>query len=332
MNLLAIYIHNLDPIIFDIPGTPLALRWYGLSYVMSFLVGYLVLLALSKRNLYCVNPEKLSDFITSTAIFGALMGGRLGEFFFYWLPKHGWSGFIADPSWVFRVWEGGMASHGGILGVFLVALYYSRKYKWPILNLCDGLAIASSIGLCFGRIANFINGELYGRLAPEQSATAMKFPLELHEICARDPQRWNEIIQSAITIEPTILNGVLSQHELNNKLIELMRSNEELRYGIGEQLSLRYPSQLFEAAAEGLIIFIILLSIRLIWRNIPAGFISALFCLLYAAGRISTEFYREPDAETWNDITRGQYLSVAVIFGAIAFFIPAWRKWRANKK
>ena len=99
MPTIATYIHHLDPIIVNIPGTPLALRWYGLAYVGGFILGYLVLQWLSGRKLYCVEKDKLGDYVTLICIFGVLMGGRLGEFFFYWLPEHGLSGFLADPTW-----------------------------------------------------------------------------------------------------------------------------------------------------------------------------------------------------------------------------------------
>ena len=155
---IATYIHNLDPIIIDIPGTPLALRWYGLAYVAGFVLGYYVLLLLSKRNLFCIEQKKLGDFVTLICICGVLLGGRLGEFFFYWLPEHGFSGFLNDPTWVLRVWEGGMASHGGILAVILTGIWYAWKHKISAVQLIDGVAIVSPIGLFFGRVANFING------------------------------------------------------------------------------------------------------------------------------------------------------------------------------
>ena len=122
MNLLATYVHNLDPVLLEVPGTAIAVRWYGLAYLMGFLLGFLLLRSLSSKKLYCVESDKLGDFITLVCLFGVVCGGRLGEFFFYWLPQHGFSGFMEDPTWVFRVWEGGMASHGGIIGVALVAL------------------------------------------------------------------------------------------------------------------------------------------------------------------------------------------------------------------
>lgn len=125
MTTLATYIHQINPVLWEIPGTPLALRWYGLAYIAGFILGYLMLKWLSARKLYCVEEEKLGDFITLVCLLGVLAGGRLGEFFFYWLPEKGLDGFLADPSWVFRVWEGGMASHGGMIGVILVSYFYA---------------------------------------------------------------------------------------------------------------------------------------------------------------------------------------------------------------
>ena len=141
MPSLATYIHHLNPIIFDIPGTPLAFRWYGLAYVGGFILGYMVLNMLSRKQLFCISPQKLGDFVTLICLAGVLIGGRLGEFFFYWLPEQGWSGLCADPTWVFRVWEGGMASHGGILCVILACMWYAWQNKFTTAQVLDGVAI-----------------------------------------------------------------------------------------------------------------------------------------------------------------------------------------------
>jgi len=340
MNEIATIIHHLDPVIIDIPGTPLAIRWYGLAYICGFVLGYLVLLRLSKRGLYCVKPDKLGDFITAVCIFGVLCGGRLGEFFFYWLPEVGLSGLWKDLAesvrdvrlpWLFRVWEGGMASHGGIIAVLLVAIWYARKHKLKLTEITDGLAIVCPIGLCFGRIANFINGELYGRPAPD-SSLAMKFPQEFSSL-SPDTQ-----IQAISALEQTLgaplasfcqtdSNGVATEGYLD-MMMRLCRENDIFREVLGQYLTPRYPSQLFEAAAEGLILFVILIALRLGWKNAHAGIFSALFCILYAIARISTECFREPDAETWHGITRGQYLSVGIFALGIFFLVLA----RKNKK
>lgn len=165
---LSYWTHNLNPVVFHLWG-PLAVRWYGLAYLAGFLGGYLLLLRLSKRGKFPVPPDELSNFIVHVAIYGVFLGGRLGYVLFY-----AWDTFIHDPLFLFRVWEGGMASHGGILGVILVTLWTARKKKIPFWNLTDGLALAAPIGLFFGRIANFINGELWGR--PTDAPWAVIFP------------------------------------------------------------------------------------------------------------------------------------------------------------
>lgn len=329
-HFIATYIHHLDPIIVNLPGTPLAVRWYGLAYVAGFVLGYLVLMQLSKRRMYCVEPDKLGDFITAVCLFGVLAGGRLGEFFFYWLPAHGLSGLWADPLWVFRVWEGGMASHGGILAVLLVAIYWAWRHKWPILGVCDGLAIVAPIGLFFGRVANFINGELYGRLCPADSAVAMKFPQEIIELPAEQQQQALQAIEQAAGAPLNALRAVNEQGQFTEStldtILRLTRENDSVREALGQYLSPRYPSQLFEALGEGLIIFLVLITLRLVWKKAPSGVFSALFSLMYAAARIITECYREPDAPMWGSITRGQYLSFAVILMGLAFLFFALRK------
>lgn len=324
MNALATYIHHLNPILVEIPGTPLALRWYGLAYVAGFVLGYLVLLQLSKKKLYCVEPDKLGDFITAVCIFGVLMGGRLGEFFFYWLPREGWSGLCADPFWVLRVWEGGMASHGGILAVLLVGIWYARKHRHSIPALVDGLAIVAPIGICFGRIANFINGELYGRITTADNPIAMKFPMEMASLPLEQQLAAVQAMEQAA-------GAPLPRQGFYDAMLQLCRENESVREALGQFLNPRYPSQLFEAAGEGLIIFIVLMTLRLKWKEAPAGIFCSLFCFLYAAARIGSECFKEPDADVWHGITQGQYLSFGVILLGILFLIPTIRNYNAKK-
>lgn len=329
-NLLATYIHHIDPIIVNLPHTPLAVRWYGLAYVAGFILGYLVLRQLSRRNLYCVEPKALSDFITAVCLFGVLVGGRLGEFFFYWLPAHGLAGLCADPLWVLRVWEGGMASHGGILAVLLVACIWARRHKWPMLGVCDGLAIVCTIGLFFGRVANFINGELYGRACAADNPLAMKFPQELLELPATTQQQAILAMEQAAGAPLDALRTAADGGTMDT-ILRLTRESEGVREALGQYLTPRYPSQLFEALGEGLIIFIVLITLRLVWKKAPAGIFSGLFCFMYAAARIFTECYREPDAPMWGDITRGQYLSFGVIaLGLVFFFCAFYSKAKEN--
>lgn len=329
MPAIATYIHNLNPIIIDIPGTPLALRWYGLAYVAGFVLGYMVLRWLAGRKLFCIEQEKLGDFVTLVCIFGVLMGGRLGEFFFYWLPQHGFSGLRADPTWVFRVWEGGMASHGGIMGVILTVFWYAWRHKLSALQIIDGVAIACPIGLFFGRVANFINGELYGRAADAAYPLAVKFPQEIFELA---PQQQ---IQAMVAIEHAAggsMRALAAPGEaFFDTLSRLCRENDAVREALGQFLTPRYPSQLFEALGEGLLIFLVLLSIRLMWRKAPAGLFAALFAFLYAAARIICECFKQPDAAVWHGITQGQMLSIIVAVLGIPFLIAAFRNRNLQK-
>ena len=329
MPSLATYIHHLNPVIIDIPGTPLALRWYGLAYVAGFVLGYMVLRWLSRQKLFCIEQEKLGDFVTLICIFGVLLGGRLGEFFFYWLPEHGLHGLLHDPTWVIRVWEGGMASHGGILGVILTAIWYAWRHKLSAVRLIDGLAIVSPIGLFFGRVANFINGELYGRTVAATHPLAMKFPQEIFTL---EPQQQ---LQAIVAVEHAAGNRIsslaLPTETFFDTLSRLCRESNAVLEALGQHLTPRYPSQLFEACGEGLLIFIVLISVRLLWRSAPAGIFSALFAFIYAAARIICECYKEPDAAVWHGITQGQLLSLLIALLGIPFLTHALLQLR-NKK
>src|SRR5579862_4733629 len=163
--LLAYYIDNLSPFILRITDN-IGLRWYGFAYVMAFLCGYWVYKCLAKKGYSQMSPDQVGDFITGAAIFGVMVGGRVGYIVFY-----KWADYAAHPLNVFKIWEGGMASHGGMLGLILFTLYYARKhgFSWP--GIGDNLVVVAPIGLFFGRCANFINGELYGR--PTHSRFAM---------------------------------------------------------------------------------------------------------------------------------------------------------------
>ncbi len=324
--LLSTYIHNLDPIIVNLPIEHLALRWYGLAYVAGFVLGYWVLLQLAKRQLYCVKPQDLGDFITLVCLVGVIAGGRLGEFFFYWLPARGWEGLCADPFWVLRVWEGGMASHGGIVAVLLVAVMYAWRHHLSIPGVCDGLAIVCPIGLFFGRVANFINGELYGRICSPDNPLAMKFPQEYLEF----PEPLRRMADAAMSQAAGVPVDGWGNFE---SIAHLCRSNDAAREALGRFLSPRFPSQLFEALGEGLVIFCVLITLRIVWKKAPNGIFSALFCFLYAAARIFSECFKQPDAPTWGCITRGQYLSFGVAaLGVVFLLIALLAKCRTSPK
>ena len=156
----------IDPIMFEIG--PIALRWYGLSYVVGILLGWRYAVRLSRRPAAALDSRLLDDFVVWAAI-GTVLGGRLGSVLFYNLPY-----YAANPVQALYVWQGGMSFHGGMLGVTAAMVLFARRHKIPVLGLSDIVAAATPIGLFFGRIANFINGELYGRAS--DVPWAMVFP------------------------------------------------------------------------------------------------------------------------------------------------------------
>lgn len=332
----AFYVHNLDPVALPLVGK-LALRWYGLAYLFGFLGGFLLLRHLARRGLWVLKPEKTGDFIAAAALFGVFLGGRLGYILFYHLPKEGLSSLMQDPLLVFRVWEGGMASHGGILGLVIFTWFYARKEKVSWTGLGDGLCVVAPIGLFFGRIANFINGELYGRVT-SGIAWAMKFPLALNDARAPESGSFEAAAAAAVTAEPKLAaayeamesspnyhqaRGVFFEH-----LLEANRHSPKVSEAIGPYLEERHPSQLYEGALEGALLFAILWGVRVKFPKAPHGLLTGLFFGLYAIFRIFAERFREPDA-AWvveGVITQGQFLSLFMFIFSAAFLTFAWRK------
>jgi phosphatidylglycerol:prolipoprotein diacylglycerol transferase len=157
---------QIDPIALEIGF--LKVRWYGLMYLLAFLAFWWLGLRRAKRSDYPIQPEQVSDFLFYGAM-GVILGGRIGYVLFY-----GMANLISDPLSLFRVWEGGMSYHGGMLGVFVAIALYARKLGTGFFNLSDFVAPLVPLGLFFGRIGNFINGELWGR--PTDVPWGMVFP------------------------------------------------------------------------------------------------------------------------------------------------------------
>jgi phosphatidylglycerol---prolipoprotein diacylglyceryl transferase len=181
LTTLAYYLHDLNPIIFELG--PIKPRWYGLSYLMGFLGAYILIRKLARDGMLRLAPDKVADMVLNSCIFGVLIGGRLGYVLFYDLPnalkEHAtpllWQFTDAFPYWgALRVMDGGMSAHGGILFSILTLAWFAHRYKASLVNILDAAAMVVPIGLCFGRIANFINGELWGRST--DVAWAMVFP------------------------------------------------------------------------------------------------------------------------------------------------------------
>ena len=165
--------HDLSPFLWKFPGDlanwgPGGIRWYGVSYLLGFISAYFLLQLYFKQSRSPYDREQIMNLITFQ-ILGVLIGGRIGYLLLYQGEK-----FFTDPLSIFRVWEGGMASHGGFIGVFLATLWYAKKSSQSVKPIGDLIVSVVPPGLFFGRIANFINGELWGRTT--QVEWAVLFP------------------------------------------------------------------------------------------------------------------------------------------------------------
>jgi phosphatidylglycerol:prolipoprotein diacylglycerol transferase len=150
--------HDLDPFLIRF-GENLGIRWYGLSYLLGFLAGFLLLRLYFKKDRSSIDPNQQTNLMTCI-ILGVLVGGRFGYMLLY---SSGRASFVENPMSLFKVWEGGMASHGGFIGVTIAVYIFARRNQIPVLRVGDIVATLAPAGLCFGRIANFINGELWGK-------------------------------------------------------------------------------------------------------------------------------------------------------------------------
>ncbi len=282
--MIAYYLHHLSPFIWEIrPG--LGPRWYGLAYVLAFVAGYALYRWLAERGYSELPPEKVDGFITGVAIFGVMLGGRVGHFVFY-----AWDDFVSNPLSFFKLWEGGMSSHGGMLGIIFFTLYYSRRHKLSWTGLGDNLVVVAPIGLFFGRIANFINGELIGRVCSSALPWAAQFPSELK----------------------------------NAPSAAQVHADPELQQRLREILSPRHPSQIYEALLEGVVLFGVLWFLRTKTRQ-PRGVLTGAFFIVYALARILCECFREPEDPLIGAFTRGQFLSLFLILIGVAFVIYGLR-------
>jgi phosphatidylglycerol:prolipoprotein diacylglycerol transferase len=299
----AFYVHDLSPFLIRFGGG-FGIRWYGIAYILAFLFGTLLYRHLAKRGYSELTPDQVTDFITWGALFGVVLGGRLGYMLFYDLD-----GFLHNPLILFRVWEGGMSSHGGILGLTLYSLWYARRHHISWLNLGDNLVVVAPIGLFLGRCANFINGELFGRATTV--FWAMQFPKELAFL---PPGFVMATLQDTATIN--------SKFCTIDSVTEGVRDSPELHEYLASILTPRYPSQLVEAVLEGVVLFVLLWFLRTCIR-LPNGILTGVFFIAYALLRILGERFREPDAPLISAFTRGEFFSFFLVVIGIAFLLRA---------
>lgn len=265
MPLLAIPFPIIDPVLVHLG--PFAIRWYALAYIVGILLGWVYARALIRSERLWGGKAPLTvvdfdDFVLWVTL-GIILGGRLGYVLFY-NPEH----FAAHPLEIVQLWNGGMSFHGGFTGCVVAVVAFARSRGLPILSLGDLTCAAGPFGIFLGRLANFINSELWGR--PTDVPWAMVFPN----------------------------GGPLPRH----------------------------PSQLYEAALEGLVLFAVLaLLIRFGALKRP-GLIIGSFACVYAVARSTCEFFREPDAQLgflWGGATMGQLLSIPLFIVGLGFIIYA---------
>ncbi len=334
------YVHDLSPFIFKFPanslwGDQFGFRWYGFSYLLGFICAYHLIVWLAKRQRAGLTHEMVGDFITYAAV-GVLAGGRLGYCIFY-DPKLFISFSSSMPFWkVLAVNEGGMASHGGVLGVIVACILFAAKHGISYAYLLDLAAITGPIGFFFGRIANFINGELVGRIAPENFEYAVKFPSDILnwpsyepgrlaglvpvvEKLGVDSARWGELV-SRYRTDSSVGDQMYSvlvriTHEIQN-------GNSGVKEAIAPLLDGRYPSQLLACLSEGLFSFVVLFFMARKSRR--PGMVAATFGMVYAASRIFNEQFRQPDLQIGYqlfDLTRGQWLSIGMFVAGLLLMI-----------
>ena len=312
------YIHSLDPDAFRITDS-FTIKWYGLSYLAGFLVAWLLIRWMAATGRILMSRTNATDFITY-CVGGVIVGGRLGYCVFY-DPS-----LLVDfsnqfPFWgVLAIHQGGMASHGGMIGVIIAMYLFSRSRKLPFLHLLDVTAFIAPPGLFFGRLANFINGELWGvPLSASMQADppwwSVKYPQEIHSAPV-------EVITSLSTLVPsaTPSNGADSVRLI---IEEAYRGNADLIAQMSPYLVARWPSQVFQAMSDGPALFIALVLVW--WVPRKPGVIAGCFLSFYGVLRILTEVFREPDegVALFLSLSRGQLLSVALVLSGSLLVILA---------
>lgn len=320
---LAEYLHRIDPFAIQITES-FGIRWYGLAYVAGFACAYGIILWMARRGRTPLSAERVADFVLAVAI-GTIVGGRLGYCVFY---KPDMLIEFSDefPFWgVLALNRGGMASHGGMIGIVLACLYYAHKHKLSPMHLFDLTTLGGTAGIFFGRIANFVNGELVGRPMATPRPWGCRFPQEI--IDWSDEQR-KALRPVAEELRSPLADwgGTPGSRELQ-EIVEATWQHDPQGDKIARMLEpllpLRHPSQLYAAFLEGVLLFVLLM---LIWRKPrKPGVIGAWFLVLYAVVRVVNEFFRMPDAHLGYqifDLTRGQILSFGLF--AVGLGLLVW--------
>jgi phosphatidylglycerol:prolipoprotein diacylglycerol transferase len=336
-----------DPVLIDIPGSPIAVRWYGLMYVVGFVAAQWILVRLARRGFVPVSVQQAPDLILY-CVLGVMLGGRTGYALWY-DPTHE----LILPWNFVQVWKGGLSFHGGLTGVTVAILLFARRRKVPWLRVGDACALAVTPGIFAVRMANFVNGELYGRVTKPDVGWAMQFPTDpqaeqLLGIPAGVSMRERELcIQVAFghrTWDSVRgqLSDVANGHPVHwDRVKDRLdwQKVREMRTEKGEFLvPYRHPSQLYEGGCEGIALGLLLLLVYSATRRRPFrhGWYGALFLLGYAIARFTLENVREPDdplktadhpdGSVLLGMTMGQTLSTFMVVGAALILVLSRRR------
>lgn len=277
---------SIDPVAISLG--PISVHWYGLTYLAGFLFAFFLGGYRAKQPGSGWMKEQFENLLFS-CFAGVILGGRMGYVFFYAMDS-----FLENPFYLFRIWDGGMSFHGGLIGVFIAIFTYAKISKRSVFAVADFIAPLVPFGLAAGRLGNFINGELWGRVAID-FPYAVLFPHSAREDMA------------LATAHPEYAEHLL----LNDGILP------------------RHASQLYEMALEGIVLFFILN--WFIRKPRPIGSVSGLFLIFYGIFRTIVEFYRQPDegiSLLFGVISRGQQLSIPMIIIGLVLVIWAYKKKR----
>ncbi len=309
------YLHRLDPV--AIPLSPTwGIRWYGLAYLAGFVVAWAFIRWMAKTDRSPLSHRAVGDLMVY-AVIGVLVGGRLGYAAFY-RPEILVT-FTSSPPWweLLAIHRGGMASHGGIIGVLVAMVVFARRNRLPALHLVDLAAIAATPGLCLGRLANFVNGELWGkRLSDARQVDppwwSVKYPEEV---------RHGTVDLSAASVEygpsddlPVLMESALRSGDLRA---------EEL---IVPNMTAFWPSQLIQAMTDGPALLLVLIVVW--WHPRKPGVVGGWFLIAYGVFRILTERVRQPDVgvAVLAGLQRGQVLSVVMLACGVVMVVICSRR------
>jgi phosphatidylglycerol:prolipoprotein diacylglycerol transferase len=315
LGLIEIPFPRIDPVALDLPGG-LAIRWYGITFMIGFYAGYLLMRKLARDGYVPMEQDSVGDLLFMF-ILGVILGGRLGYILFY-----DFATFAANPARIIRIWEGGLAFHGGLLGALTAGWWFSRKHKVPFLRLGDGLALVVPPAILTVRTANFINGELYGRVTTDAVPWAVRFPTDPVAAQLLGTAGAGSMRERELLIEQAYRTGLWDQ--------------------VRDQVPLRHPSQLYEGVGEGLLLGLALWGLYAWTRKrgirLAPGTIGGVFMLGYGLIRSFLELFRQPDAQftdagdpvgtVLGPLTMGQTLSLGMILVGIFFVVRGLRALR----